>query len=144
MAHKKRERKKAVNMASVTIDRVNLQQKYSHSYFTCLLVQCTMTAALPQILALNPVALCVAIAVCLFVELISALARWRANKLPSESAELAEDAKRLKVEVGLTNYPAMFVQNAKLQRQLIKVEKVLEKMQTARAARKVKVCCCCA
>jgi hypothetical protein len=100
-----------------------------------------MTAALPQILALNPVSLCVAIAVSLFVELISVLARWRANKLPSESAELAEDAKRLKVEVGLTNYPAMFVQNAKLQRQLIKVEKVLEKMQTARAARKLKVRC---
>ena len=58
--------------------------------------------------------------------------------IPSHAA-LSEEAKQLKVDIGLTNYPAMFVQNAKLQRQLIKVEKTVERMSTDRAASQKKV-----
>ena len=54
--------------------------------------------------------------------------------------ELTEDAKQLKIEISATNYPAMFVQNAKLQRQLIKVEKTIEKIVATRTTSIAKVC----
>ncbi|KAG5177074.1 hypothetical protein JKP88DRAFT_333776 [Tribonema minus] len=97
------------------------------------------SAALPAVLAINPVGLILAILVCVIVELISGIAHAMAGRRTQAEVTYSEDVALLKVEIVKTNYPEKFVENSKLQRQLIKVEKELERLRGERAARRTKV-----
>mmetsp|Transcript_7838 Transcript_7838/g.11829 ORF Transcript_7838/g.11829 Transcript_7838/m.11829 type:complete len:171 (+) Transcript_7838:39-551(+) len=97
------------------------------------------SSALPAIISVNPIPLIITVFACTFIELLSNLTLWRAVKNTSQESNLTDGAAVLKLEIAKTNYPDKFVENAKLQRQLIKVEKELDRIRSSKSGSRQKV-----
>jgi hypothetical protein len=96
------------------------------------------SSSLPAILSIDAEALQLAVLICLVVECLSLTMRLMWGRVGGEWRELKERQAVLKVEVKATNYPEKFVENAKLQRQLLKVEKAIEKCEENRVSGRAK------
>ncbi|CAM9490856.1 unnamed protein product [Pylaiella littoralis] len=90
---------------------------------------------LPSVTAVSVDTLFLVVMVCLLVELVAGFLTWRTSRVTQTEAAMTSQRQTLRAGVAKTNYTSTFVENSKLKRLLLKVEKDLEKMQSAKDRR---------
>ncbi|CAM9917902.1 unnamed protein product [Ectocarpus sp. 4 AP-2014] len=104
---------------------------------------------LPSVTAVSVDTLFLVVMMCSLVEVVAGFVIWKTSRVTRTEAALISQRQTLRTGVAKTNYTATFVENSKLKRLLLKAEKDLERIQSARdrrlksvakAVRAVRVC----
>eukprot|EP00903_Cladosiphon_okamuranus_P006857 g6678.t1 len=104
---------------------------------------------LPSVTAVSVDVLFLVVMVCLLVEVVAGFFMWKTCRVTRAEAAMVSQRQTLRAGVAKTNYTSTFVENSKLKRLLLKVDKDLERIQSARerrnkavtkAVRAVRVC----
>eukprot|EP00904_Undaria_pinnatifida_P000359 jgi/Undpi1/10323/HiC_scaffold_28.g12774.m1 len=90
------------------------------------------TPHLPAVTLVDVDKLFLVVIVCVFIEVVAGLLMWKTCTLTRTEAELALQRQTLKTCITKTDYTSTFVENSKLRRQLLKVEKEAEKIQAGK------------
>ncbi|CAM9478676.1 unnamed protein product [Ascophyllum nodosum] len=91
---------------------------------------------LPSVTAVSIGPLVLVVSLCFVLEVLIGLVLWRVSRVARAEADMLSHRQTLKAGISKTDYSSTFVENSKLRRLLLKVEKSIEKEKSAKEKRR--------